>query len=131
MTENEIGRIVVDCALHVHQKLGPGLLESVYEVTLAHELMKRGLLVERQMPIPIQYDNLKFDEGFRADIIVEGLVILELKSVEQVHPVHKKQLLTYLRLADKRLGYLINFGSELMKEGLSRVSNGAPDWREE
>ena len=131
MTENEIGKIVVDCAFQVHQKLGPGLLESVYEVALAYEIKKRGLSVERQVAIPVVYDDLKFDEGFRADIIVARLVILELKSVEQVHPVHKKQLLTYLRLSDKRLGYLINFGAELIKEGLSRVSNGAADWREE
>ncbi len=131
MTENEIGKIVVDCAFQVHQKLGPGLLESVYEVALAYEVKKRGLLVERQVAIPVVYDDLRFDEGFRADIIVAGSVILELKSVEQVHPVHKKQLLTYLRLSDKRLGYLINFGAELIKEGLSRVSNGAADWREE
>ncbi len=128
MTENEIGKIVVDCAFQVHQKLGPGLLESVYEVALAYEIKKRGLSVERQVPVPIVYDELKFDEGFRADIIVAGSVILELKSVEEIHRVHKKQLLTYLRLADKRLGYLINFGAELIKDGISRVSNGAEDW---
>ena len=131
MTENEIGKIVVDCAFQVHQKRGPGLLEIVYEVALAHEIRKRGLPVQRQLPIPIVYDDLLFDEGFRADIMVASSVILELKSVEQAHPVHKKQLLTYLRLADKRLGYLINFGAELIKDGLSRVSNGAPDWRDE
>ncbi len=130
MTENEIGKIVVDCAYRVHQTLGPGLLESVYEVALAHEIGKRGLSVERQVPIPVAYDGLRFDEGFRADLIVAGLVILELKAVEQVHPVHKKQLLTYLRLTDKKLGYLINFGAELIRDGVSRVSNGAPDWRE-
>lgn len=130
MTENEIGKIVVECAFQVHQKLGPGLLESVYEVALEHELRKRGLTVERQQAIPVVYDDIKFDEGFRADIIVCGLVILELKSVEQVHRVHKKQLLTYLRLSNRRLGYLINFGAELLKDGLSRVSNGAPDWRQ-
>ncbi len=128
MTENEIGKIVVDCAFQVHQKLGPGLLESVYEVALGHEIKKRGLSIERQVPVPIVYDNLNFDEGFRADIIIAGLVILELKSVEAIHRVHKKQLLTYLRLADKRLGYLVNFGAELIKDGLSRISNGAEDW---
>lgn len=128
MTENEIGKIVVDCAFQVHQKLGPGLLESVYEVALAYENKKRGLSVERQVPVPIVYDELKFDEGFRADIIVASSVILELKSVEEIHRVHKKQLLTYLRLADKRLGYLINFGAELIKDGISRISNGAEDW---
>ena len=131
MTDNEIGKIVVDCAFKVHQKLGPGLLESVYEVALAYEIKKRGLSVERQMPIPVVYDELSFEEGFRADIIVAGSVILELKSVEQVQPVHKKQLLTYLRLTNRRLGYLINFGAELIKDGLSRVSNGAADWKEE
>jgi GxxExxY protein len=131
MTENEIGKIVVDCAFKVHQKLGPGLLESVYEVALAHEIKKRGLAVERQIPIPIVYDDLRFDDGFRADIVVANSVILELKSVEQIQPVHKKQLLTYLRLSNRRLGFLINFGAELIKDGLSRVSNGASDWRED
>lgn len=130
MTENEIGKIVVECAFQVHQKLGPGLLESVYEIALAHEMRKKGLTVERQIAIPVMYDEIKFDEGFRADIIVCGLVIIELKSVEQVHKVHKKQLLTYLRLSNRRLGFLINFGAELIKDGLSRVSNGAPDWRQ-
>ena len=128
MTENEIAEVVVDCAFQVHKTLGPGLLESVYEVSLAHELRKRGLHVDRQLPIPIVYDDIKFDEGFRADIVVEQLVLLELKSVEQVHPVHKKQLLTYLRLADKRLGFLINFGAELIKDGISRIANGVEDW---
>ncbi len=129
MTENEVGKIIVDCAFQVHTKLGPGLLESVYEIALAHELKNRGLIVERQVPIPVVYDGIQFDEGFRADLIVAGLVIIELKSVEVIHPVHKKQLLTYLRLADKRLGYLINFGAELIKDGISRVSNGAADWK--
>ncbi len=113
----------------VHTRLGPGLLESVYEVALAHELRKRGLAVERQVPIPVVYDGIQFDEGFRADLVVAGLVIIELKSVESVHPVHKKQLLSYLKLTYKRLGYLINFGAELIKDGLSRVSNGAADWK--
>jgi GxxExxY protein len=130
MTENEVGRIVVDCALVVHRKLGPGLLESVYELALSHEIGKLGLRIDRQVPIPVRYDTLVFDEGFRADIIVERLVIIELKSVEEVHPVYKKQLLTYLRLAEMRLGYLINFGAGLLKDGITRVSNGAPDWRE-
>ena len=131
MTENEIGKMIVDAAFHVHQQLGPGLFESVYEVALAHEIKKHGLSVERQIPISILYDNLAFDEGFRADLIVEDLVIVEVKSLEMEHPVHKKQLLTYLRMADKRLGYLINFGAELIKDGISRVSNGAADWKEE
>lgn len=128
MTENEVGKVVVDAAFQVHSKLGPGLLESVYEVTLAHELKKRGRSIDRQVPVPILYDNIRFEEGFRADIIVDELVIVELKSVEEVRRVHKKQLLTYLRLADKRLGYLINFGAELIKDGITRVSNGAEDW---
>jgi GxxExxY protein len=127
MTENEIAKEVVDAAYKVHTTLGPGLLESVYEVVLAHELKQRGLAAAKQVPVPIQYDSIVFDEGFRADIIVEGMVILELKSVERVAPVHKKQLLTYLRLADKRLGLLINFGEELIKTGISRVVNGLAD----
>ena len=127
MTENEIAKIVVDAAYHVHKRLGPGLLESVYETVLAYELKKRGLKVERQVPVAIVYDEIKFDEGFRADLIVEDKVIAELKSVENVVPVHKKQLLTYLRLTDKRLGLLINFGSELIRDGISRVVNGLKD----
>jgi GxxExxY protein len=102
----------------------------VYEVTLAYELRKRGLRVRRQQPIPIVYDDIKFDEGFRADLVVNDLVILELKSVEEVHRVHKKQVQTYLRLANKRLGYLINFGAELIRDGISRIANGVEDWGE-
>lgn len=124
MTENEIAKIVVDAAFHVHTKLGPGLLESVYEIVLAAQLRKRGLRIERQVPVPIQFEELTFDEGFRADIIVEGKVILELKSVEQTAPVHRKQVLTYLRLADKRLGLLITFGAGLLKDGVTRLVNG-------
>lgn len=124
MTENDIAKIIVDVAFYIHKKLGPGLLESVYEIILAHELKRRGLNVDRQVPVRVVYDNIKLDEGFRADLIVEDKVIVELKSVEKVIPVHKKQLLTYLRLADKRLGLLINFGSELMRDGISRVVNG-------
>jgi GxxExxY protein len=124
MTENEIAKVVVDAAYHVHTVLGPGLLESVYQRVLAHELTKRGLRIRCEQPVPIVYDELTFDEGFRADIIVEEKLIVELKSVEAVAPVHKKQLLTYLRLADKRLGLLINFGEALVKNGISRVVNG-------
>jgi GxxExxY protein len=124
MSENEIARIAVDAAFKVHVGLGPGLLESVYEAAMAHELKKRGLNVVRQQPIPVVYDGVLLDEGFRADIIVEGLVILELKSIETVAKVHKKQVLTYLRLADKRLGLLINFNVDLIKDGISRVVNG-------
>ena len=124
MTENEIAREIVDAAYQVHKNLGPGLLESVYEVILYHELTDRGLDAKRQVAIPVQYNGLKFDEGFRADLMVEDKVIVELKSIENLMPVHKKQLLTYLRLADKRLGLLINFGESLIKRGIKRVVNG-------
>ena len=127
MTENEIASAVVDAAYCLHKHFGPGLSETVYEVCLAHELRKRGLHVERQKAISVTYDSITFDEGFRADVIVEDNVVLELKSVEEVHPVHKKQLLTYLRLLDKRLGLLINFGAELIRDGITRVVNGLPE----
>lgn len=123
MTENEVAREVVDAALRVHRELGPGLLESVYEAALAHELSLRGRDVRRQAAVSIKYRGVPLDEAFRADLIVDDLVIVELKSVEAVSPVHKKQLLTYLRLADKRLGLLLNFGCELMKQGMTRVAN--------
>ena len=124
MNENEIGGIVVDCAVKLHVDLGPGLLESVYEILLAHRLGQAGLRVHRQMPIPIEFDGIQFDEGFRADLVVENKVIVELKSVEDVHPAHKKQVLTYLRLTGMKLGYLLNFGAPVMKEGITRVING-------
>ena len=124
MTENQIATKIVDAAFKVHTTLGPGLLESVYEVALAYELEKKGLSIKRQVPVPIKYDDLIFDEGFRADIIVDDTVIVELKSVETIAPVHKKQLLTYLRLADKKLGLLINFGAPLIKQGIFRIVNG-------
>ena len=123
MTENEIGTIVIECAIAVHRELGPGLLESVYEVALAHEIGVRGLDVERQSPISIEYRGLKFDEGFRADLIVANKVILELKSAERVTSAHKKQIQTYLRLTDYKLGYLLNFGAALMKDGITRCVN--------
>jgi GxxExxY protein len=123
MTENEVAKIIVDAAYHVHKKLGPGLLESVYETVLVYELKKRGLNVKRQAIVPVVYESIKFDEGFKADIIVENKVIVELKSVENVMPVHKKQLLTYLRLTDKKLGLLINFGAELIRDGIARIVN--------
>jgi GxxExxY protein len=122
--ENEIGKIVVDCAVQLHMDLGPGLLESVYEVLLAHKLKSEGLDVQRQVPIPIQYMGIQFDEGFRADIIVEDKVILELKSVESVSRAHVKQVLTYLKLTHKKLGFLLNFGDSLMKDGITRLING-------
>lgn len=123
MTENEIARIVVNCAYQIHKKLGPGLLESVYETILAFELTRSGLSVERQKSIPITYETERIEIGFRADLIVETKVIIELKSVSTIAPVHKKQLLTYLRLADKRLGLLINFNEELIKDGIVRIVN--------
>lgn len=127
MTENEIAKEIVDCAYKVHTTLGPGLLESVYESVLAHELIKRGLQVERQKSLPVIYENMRLEEGFRADLLVSDKVIIELKSVEEVAPVHKKQSLTYLRLANKRLGLLINFGAAKIKEGITRIVNGLPE----
>jgi len=124
LTANSIAAQIVDAAYGIHVTLGPGLLESVYQHILAAELGQRGFSVELQRPIPILYRGLEFEIGFRADMIVEGTVIVEIKSVESVHPVHKKQLLTYLRLADKRLGLLINFNVELIRDGISRVVNG-------
>jgi GxxExxY protein len=124
MTENQIGTIVVNCAVRLHMELGPGLLESVYEVLLAHLLMEAGLRVERQVPIPIVFHGIRFDEGFRADMVVEDKVILELKSIDCINNAHKKQVLTYLKLTGKKLGYLLNFGEELMKNGITRVLNG-------
>ena len=123
MTENEIATVIVAAALSVHRALGPGLLESVYEAALAFELRDRGLQVQRQVPIPVRYRNVIFDEGFRADLVVEAKVIVELKSVERGAPVHPKQLLTHLRLADLRLGLLINFNVELLRDGVKRVVN--------
>jgi GxxExxY protein len=127
MTENEIAKITVDAAYKIHTTLGPGLLESVYEAILAYELNKRGLRVTCQQPIPVVYESVRMDLGFRADLIVEQKVIVELKSVEQVAPVHKKQLLTYLKVADKGLGLLINFGAPLIKDGITRIVNRLPE----
>ena len=124
MHENEVAKMVVDVAFQIHTKLGPGLLESVYEAVMMHELRKRGLHVQNQVGIPAQWDDVRLELGFRADLIVEHCVIVELKSIEAVAPVHKKILLTYLRLADRRLGLLINFGVEFIKNGISRVVNG-------
>ena len=123
MTENEIATTVVDAAYTIHTRLGPGLLESVYETTLAYELTKRGLTVRRQQAMPVVYESVRMDIGFRADLIVADKVIVEIKSIEAISPVHRKQLLTYLRLTDKRLGLLINFNVELIKGGLTRVVN--------
>ncbi len=124
MDENEIGRIVVDQAIRIHKELGPGLLESVYEIVLAHELREGGLCVHRQVPIPIRYRNILFDEGFRADIIVDEKLLVELKCVERLHSGHRKQILTYLRLSGLKLGLLLNFSETLMRNGISRTVNG-------
>jgi GxxExxY protein len=115
---------VVDAAYKIHTKLGPGLLESVYEATLAFELRNRGLRVVRQLPVPLIYEELVFEEGYRIDLLVEDKVIIEIKSIDLVAPIHKKQLLTYLRLQDKRLGPLVNFNVELIRDGITRVVNG-------
>jgi len=127
MSENEIGKVVVDAAIAVHRELGPGLLESVYEVVLAYELKQRGLSVKRQLPISIHYKRMTFEDAFRADLIIEDKVIVELKSVEQVSEAHKKQLLTYMRLTSCKLGFLLNFGEALMKRGITRTVNGIED----
>ena len=124
MNENEMGSIIVDCAVRLHQALGPGLLESVYEVILSRRLENRGLSVERQAAVPIEFEGSRFDEGFRADLIVSNKVIVELKSVEKANPAHKKQLLTYLKLTGLKVGYLLNFGEALMKDGITRTING-------
>ena len=124
MTENEIAKQIMDAAFLIHRTLGPGLLETVYEVILAKKLAEMGLVVDRQVPVPIRFEGITFDEGFRADLIVSEKVIVELKSVEKMQPVHSKQLLTYLRLTDMRLGLLINFGESLLKNGFKRVVNG-------
>jgi GxxExxY protein len=124
MTENAIAQQIVDAAFRIHTTLGPGLLESVYDAVLAYELGRRGLRTAHQQPIPVVYEGIRIDAGFRADLIVEDQVIVEIKSVEVLAPVHKKQLLTYLRLADKRLGLLINFNVVLIKDGITRIVNG-------
>jgi GxxExxY protein len=123
MNENEIGTLILAAAIEVNRELGPGLLESVYEVVLARELTGRGLNVERQVSVPIVYKGLRFEEGFRADLIVYGKVLLELKSVERVTPAHKKQVQTYLRLTALKLGYLLNFGEAVLKDGITRCVN--------
>lgn len=124
MNENAIGTIVIEEAIQVHRELGPGLLETVYEVILADCLKARGLDVARQIPIRIRYRNITFDEGFRADLVVENKVLIELKSVEAVIPAHKKQVQTYLRLTGLKLGYLLNFGEVVLKSGITRCVNG-------
>jgi GxxExxY protein len=126
MTEDEIGRLIVDVAVRVHKKMGPGMLETVYEGILAYELRRMGLRVARQLPVTVTYEGLRFDKAFRVDLMIEDKVIVELKCVEKVGDAHKKQLLTYLRLTDKRLGYLLNFSEALMKHGITRTANHLP-----
>jgi GxxExxY protein len=127
MTENEIAAIIVDSALRIHKTLGPGLLESVYQAVLNYELQKRGLRVAQQVGLPVRYEGIKLELGFRVDLIAGDKVIVEIKSVDALAPVHKRQLLTYLRLMDLRLGLLINFNVELIKDGIQRVVNRLPD----
>jgi GxxExxY protein len=124
MHEDDVARTIVDAAFKVHKTLGPGLLESVYDVCLAHELSKRGLAVVRQRGIPVVYDSIRLNLGFRADMVVEDLVVVETKSVDSIAMIHRMQLLTYLRLMEKRLGLLLNYNTTLMKDGIRRVVNG-------
>jgi len=121
--ENEIAKEIVDSAFKIHTTLGPGLLESVYEGTLKYELERRGMKGAAQVPVPVVYESIRFEEGFRADLIVDCKVIVEIKSVSELAPVHMKQLLTYLKLSDLRLGLLINFNSRLIKDGITRIVN--------
>ncbi len=123
---DDITGTIVDAAVKIHIDLGPGLLESVYEIVLARALEKRGFYVERQKPIRFEYDGMIFEDGFRTDLLVEGRVVVELKSVEKLAPVHSKQLLTYLRLIKLPVGLLINFGAATLKEGLHRIVNQLP-----
>lgn len=120
---NEISGKVVDAALKVHSRLGPGLLESAYEACLAYELHRRGLQVERQVPLPIEYEGIKVEVGYRIDLLVEGSIIVELKGVEKIHPIHRAQLLSYLRLSRKRVGLLFNFNVTHLRNGIERLIN--------
>lgn len=122
-TIDEIAKEIVDAAFKIHSKLGPGLLESAYEACLAHELTKRGFMVERQKPQPVHYDGIEIEVGYRLDILVNDSVIIELKAVEQLAPIHQAQLMTYLRLSEKTLGLLINFNVPLIKNGIRRIAN--------
>lgn len=123
MTENELAKIIVNCCYKIHTSLGPGLLESVYEEILSYELKKENIQIKRQQGIPVIYDDVKMELGFRADIIVEDKVIIEIKSVESIAPVHQKQLLTYLKISGMKLGLLVNFNEALIKYGIHRIVN--------
>lgn len=120
----DLASVVIDCGYRLHRDLGPGLLESAYEAIMADQLVRRGIRVERQKSIPIRYDGLELAEGFRADLLLEGRLLVEFKSVERLSPLHSKQVLTYLRLLDLPLGLLINFGGATFKEGVRRIANG-------
>ncbi|GAA0366535.1 GxxExxY protein [Bowmanella denitrificans] len=124
LTENQLGSRIIHHAIALHKEVGPGLFESVYEVVLADALAKEGYKVERQSVVPIVIRGIQFDEGFRVDLIVEDKVLLELKSVSDIHNQHKKQLLTYLKLTGIKLGYVLNFGAATMREGIVRIVNG-------
>lgn len=124
---DEITGEIVDSAFHIHKALGPGLLESIYETVLARDLVRRGLNVEKQKCASFEYDGLHFDDAFRVDLLIDRTVVVEVKSVEKIHPVHSKQVLTYLRLLRLPVGLLINFGAPTLKEGLRRIANGIPD----
>ena len=123
MEVNDITGQIIQACIKIHNHLGPGLFESIYEEVLCYELIKRDLIIQRQAPVPVFYDNLKMEIGFRADVIVENQVIVEIKSLETLAPVHKKQVLTYLRLTNTRIGLLINFNEELLKNGITRLFN--------
>ena len=124
MTENDISRIIVDVSYQIHVELGPGLLESIYEEILYQELKNEGLIVDRQKPLPVIWRGKQLDLNYRTDLIVDNKVIIEIKSVQEIHPVHPKQLLTYLKLSGLKLGLLINFNSPLIKTGITRIVNG-------
>ena len=126
---DDINGAIIDAAMQIHKSLGPGLLESVYEAVLAHELQRLGFQVTRQKQISFEYNGMQFSEGFRVDLLVEGCVVVELKSVEKSAPVHCKQVLTYLRLLNLRVGLLLNFGAATLKEGLHRIVNNFDDSR--
>ena len=123
----ELARVAIDCGLHIHKQLGPGLLESVYEVLLAERLSRSGWIVERQKLLPVEVDGLTLPEGYRVDVLVGGKLIIEVKSLERLAPVHSKQLLTYIRLARQPVGLLMNFGGATFREGLQRIVNGPAD----
>ena len=124
---NELSHLIIEVAIEMHKRLGPGLLESVYQAVMAHELRKRGLKVATEVPVPVEWDGVKLEVGFRIDLLVEDAIVIELKSTDGVTPLFKKKLLTYLRLMNKRLGLLINFNEVMLRNGIHRVANGFDD----